>query len=241
LSLVAIFVTALVIQSCQQADLPIVEETIDTAALNLQPTVISLTQDDPILTALKESGDIQHYDTEVGELLWDMASLVTHESDETLPLVTIPIDNGDEGNIMMFVAAYNETDGSFMSFLNGFDLNQATSDDAYTGYTGIVEYKTVDNFDLMSMSFENGELSEHKVFPVNEVAYRCVDMGCFVACFVPLAVGVASVGGIANTCMAAYQGCLPFVSQFNPFCVTFAGCLLYWGGAVAYCAYNCRT
>jgi len=241
LGLMAAFLLVITIQSCTQQDLPIPTEelNLETPALNFESTTSELTQDDPIIVTLKASEHIDLYNTEAGELLWDMATMITYDNEETLPLVIIPIDNGSENSMLsMFVAAYSESDNTFLTYINNLEMHQET--DIELGYTGTVEYKTVENVPIIRTKYVNSKVEEYEeLLTEAEAAARGIDRHCFVDCIGPFAAG-NYIFGIAPACIATAKICFSFPSVVNPACYAFAGCLLYYGGSAAYCAYQCN-
>lgn len=236
-SLMATFLFAIVIQSCTQKELPLPTEefNLEATALNIESTTIELSQDDPIIIALKASEDVKHYNTEAGELLWDMASMITYDNEETFPIIIVPIDSGEEGTLSTFVAAYNEEKGAFHSFLNNFELASLSLDG---GYTGTIEYKTVDNTTVSKTIFEKGEVLQDTEFEVGELAYRGVDVNCFINCVKPYSFA-SLASGLPYFCSSSLSCCVPAPAPANPCCIGAAGCALYYGGVAGYCAYQC--
>ncbi len=228
-SLLAILAVSVFLTSCEQE--AVTQTETDLPNFNFESTTTELAQDDPIILALKASEDLQHYNEEAGELLWDMATMISYDSEETLPFIIIPIDNGGEEAVSMLVSAYNEEKGEFHSFLNDVGLSGLAT--AEEGYTGTIEFKTVENLSVQRTVYEKGNVLEIQEFEIGEIAYRGVDVGCFLKCAGPNTLG--SIG----LCQGAVTCCLGFVSPWNPCCVTTAGCALWAGGYAGYCAWKC--
>lgn len=207
------------------------------ANLSIESSTVELTEDNPILLALKSSEAVSLYNKDSGELLWDMATMITYNSDEALPFILIPIDNGDEQSLSMFVAAYNEKKSSFHSFLNDFDLSNI-SDLEENGYTGKIEYKSVENTTIRRKIYEKGMLAQEQDFDVNDISLRGVDVSCWLDCMKPHAVNEI-LSGLTFACGSSASCCIGFPSHLNPCCLVTAACALYKGGIAGYCAWQC--
>lgn len=229
LGLMATLMLSIIILSCTQQELPLPTEeaVVETSALNFEPTTTPLTQDNPIIITLKASEDIKNFNTEAGELLWDMATMTTYDNEETLPLIMIPIHNENESEtISMFIAAYRATDNGFLSFINSFEMD--TEADVTLGYTGEIVYKTVENIIAKRVSYVNGKVTEEQLNTALEDRFNVY---CFLNC--------ANAFGVPSSCFSAYNDCKNWRSVFNGACHRLAGCLLTNGGAIASCAYHC--
>lgn len=236
----AVCLVALFAQSCTQEEAAVPAEAIQThqqMEVSYESSTTPLAADDPILLALKSAEDVQHYNTKAGALLWDQAAMITYDSKEALPLILVPIDNGKENNISMFVAAYHPEKGEFHAFLNSLDL-PATEAELENGYTGTVEYKTVENVSALKTVFEAGKVVEEYQAELSQVGYRGVDASCFFNCIRPYGV-TAILAGLSGFCGNSVACCLPAPGPYNPCCVLVAGCALYYGGTAGYCAYQC--
>lgn len=237
-SLIVVFFLGLAVQSCDQEELT--EPAQDAIALqdrsNVESTTIELKEDNPILKGLKASEDVQNYNIDAGKLIWEMATMVTYNSEETLPLVLVPIDNGQEGTLSMFVAAYNEKKGSFHSFLNTFD---APSDKLIEeGYTGTIEFKTVENITGLKVVYSKGSLMEKHQSELSSANYRGVNVRCFLECIGNTALP-SLITGMAVVCSNAGSCCFSLPTPYNPCCAAFAACSVIYGGIAGYCAWDC--
>lgn len=223
--------------SCEK-DLPtpVQDEAVQTIEPNIESTIVTLEKDDPILKSLQASQDVQNYNTTAGRLLWEQAAMITYNSAETLPLLLVPIDNGVEGALSMFVAAYNETKGEFHAFINNFDLPSSAF--VEEGYTGTIEYKTVENVMAMKADYEKGKLVKEYQPDLSHANYRGVNIDCFLTC-IRLAGAASILSGVPVVCASSASCCLAAPAPVNPCCVVFAGCILYQGGVAGACAWNC--
>lgn len=227
-----------VVQSCTQNEISVPKQEVETELpeLNFESTTTPLTEDDPILLALKTSDDVKHYNIDAGELVWDMATIITYDSQETLPLILVPIDSGKEEVLSMFVAAYNEDEVSFHSFINNFDLPSLESEEE--GYTGTVEYKTIEDISVIETVFESGELVLQQEFDIDEIALRGVDIKCWLNCMRPYGIANA-LSGLNVWCGFSTSCCISAPYPGNFCCITLAACALYQGGVAGYCAWKC--
>jgi len=222
LGLVATFMLVIIIQSCTQQELPIPTEKPD-----IEATTIELTQDNPIVIALKASEDIKHYNTEAGELLWDMVTMTTYNHEENLPVIIVPINNETESKTLsMLIAAYSVEDNSFLSVINSYEMDLDA--DATLGYTGKVVYKTLKNVVAKSVSYVSGEVTEEQ-FNVETLENR--NWNCFVNCL--------SHNPPPSHCSGSYYKCRNWISYRNPWCHTLAGCIAIGIGTTLRCAVQC--
>lgn len=241
-SILALFVSLFTI-SCTEIDYPQTEITAEEAIqadASKFPTMEwqEIKETDPIIVSLKQSDDLLNYNESNGILLWDLATITTFDSEESLPMIQVPIDNGTEGKeITMLVAAYNKDKKDFLTFINTIDMAYIEGDNASL-YSGDVDFKTTNNELVSTLTFEQGDLLNHENFNI-KTSKAGVNMQCFLDCIIPLAVGAAGGGMLGGICAGALSYCLPAPVPANPSCVAFAGCLLYWGGSGAYCAYQC--
>ncbi|BDS14443.1 hypothetical protein [Aureispira anguillae] len=239
LGFVAVFFLAITIKSCTEKELiPPKKSPVVTQAkeFNAESTSTPLAEDDPILIGLKASEDVQRYNTKAGQLLWDGATIITYDDEETLPLILVPIDNGSEKTLSLLVAAYNEKKADFHAFINNMDL--PSEDLIDEGYTGIVEYKTVEDISAIKTAFNKGKLSKQYPSELSSSAYRGVNTQCFFDCIRPYGV-TAILSGLTSFCGSSVSCCLPAPGPYNPCCVVVAGCALYYGGTAAHCAWSC--
>lgn len=237
ISLLTAALLSIFIVSCEK-DLPtpVQDEAVQAMEPNIESTITSLDQENPILKALQVSNDAQNYNTEAGQLLWDNAVMVTYNSEKTLPLILVPIDNGEEGTLSMFVAAYNEKKETFHAFLNAFDVPSDAS--VKDGYTGTIEYKTVENISAMKADYNKGKLVKEYEIELDQAAYRGVNIDCFLTC-VRLAGAASILSGVPIICATSASCCVGAPIPANPCCVVFAACILYQGGVAGTCAWNC--
>jgi len=231
----AILAVSVFLTSCEQEIITQTETELPN--LNFESTTIELAQDDPIILALKASEDLQHYNKEAGELLWDMTTMISYESEETFPLIIVPIDNGGEETLSMLVSAYNQEKGEFHSFLNDFGLSSIASLEK-EGYTGVIEFKTIENLSVQRTVYEKGSVLQVQDFEISEIAYRGVDVSCFLDCLRPYNL-VATIAALGPFCSVSGKACLTWIHPWNPGCAGVAGCVLWYGGTAAACAWEC--
>lgn len=233
------------VSSCSELDYPqSIEnsESIEVESSKLpNMDVQEINETDPIILSLKKSKDIVNYNKANGALLWDLATITKFDSEESLPMINVPIDNGTEGKeISMLVAAYNKEKNSFLSYVNTIDIENLEGVNNQLSYSGEVEFKTTNNELLSKLTFEEGELMEQMNFDLSS-SKMGIDMRCFLDCFVPLQWGFSSAGAFGAVCMNSALCCIAAPTCFNPCCIAVAGCLLYQTGAAAYCAYQCNS
>ncbi len=233
-SLLVVLAASVFLTSCEQ-EIPETPIT-DAASLNVEPTVVELDENDPVLTLFKESDDIRHFDASLGNLLWNDATMTVGGGENTASVLTIPIISDYENStVNLLYAVYNEKDGSFRSIVSSFDVSMLIGEK----YTGTMEFKTVENKAVSSSVFENGVLITHNEFISDEINYRGLDFGCFFKCAVAAGVGVASAGAFGMSCLNFFNGCKSWPSGWNPACVGLAGCAVIFTGQLGICAYDC--
>lgn len=210
-----------------------VEKTI-----NDEPIIQELTKENPMLQSLKRSEDVKNFNEDAGELLWEMTSLHTFEDEQTLPVIVVPIEAKEENpTISMLVSVYNEQENKFISIVN--DIELAENIELENGYSGEMKYKTVKNEDFLIIKYADGVIVDKTEFEITDLSYRGLDLGCFIRCFIPGALGIAGGGGIPVFCVNAYYSCASFPTYWNPACVSLAGCAAYMTGYAGYCAWAC--
>jgi len=235
-SLLAVLAVSVFLTSCEQ-EIP--ENPITTeSSLLVGPTIVELSEDNATLTSYKESEDIRHFDSSIGNLSWDNATMTINTAENAAPVLTIPIISEDESStVNLLYVVYNNQDDSFLSIINSFDVSQLT--DANEGYTGTMEFKTIENKKISSSVFNKGELVTHNEFISDEINYRGLDFGCFFKCAAAAGVGVASAGAFGVSCLNAFNGCRSWPSSWNPSCWALAGCAVVFTGQLGICAYEC--
>lgn len=240
--IIALFVSLFTV-SCTEIDYPQVELTKEEAIqedASKFPDMDAqeIKETDPIIVSLKQSAEILNYDESNGQLLWNLATITKFDSEESLPMISVPIGNGSEGKeITMLMAAYNSEKNSFLTFINTIDMESLVNSEESV-YSGVVGFKTTANELVSELTFERGELMKEEHFDL-KVSKAGINIQCFLNCFIPLAVGAAGGGLLGGFCAGSATYCIPAPVVANPSCVALAGCLLYWGGTGAYCAYNC--
>lgn len=239
LGFIAIFLLAITIKSCTEKELIPVQEApsvTETPTVNIESTSIPLAAEHPILIGLKASEDVQCYNTKAGQLLWDGATMMTYDSKETLPLILVPIDNGREQTLSFLVAAYNEEKATFHAFINSIDL--PSNDLIDEGYTGIIEYKTVENVSAIKTAFHKGKIIKQYPSELTSATYRDINLQCFTNCITAIGLAAAA-SGLTNYCSNTLAGCIAAPAPANPYCIGLVGCAFFGGGAIASCAWSC--